>query len=141
MGPFLQPYELNQIRRDFNDLMNGLDGCEVIVRWLTNPGPRDPVYDDDQTGVLTSLTTRGVMNIFKAKDIKRLGFADVLEGDGVLMLRKSVDLAGKDALYFEVTGLGNFTPQTMPPSVAAQYAMLFPNAEQFVQWVFLRPKR
>ena len=148
-GQFLQPGEVSLIRRDVAQLLAGPDAVAVVMHWTQNVAAPDGVYGDDPTGTPQTVNTRAVVMTVKNtdvrvprnSDIKPHSFADVLIGDIILMMPKSPSVEGKNGLWFEITGYGEFSPIAQPPAVMGQYTAFFAGvAEQFAQWVYARKR-
>lgn len=145
MTTFLQPDELEVIRGDFADLVNGLDGCDVILHWYERSGVAD-IYGRKATETEQTETVRAHVEQIANQNIigrpagkERL--TDVQQGDVIFLFLPDLDLSNRDGLWFEVAGLGSFAPDAKPPVDAHARTIVNPSGQTLVQEVYARLKR
>lgn len=145
---FLTPALQNMIRNDIAQLLNGLDSVDVTLRWLEGGGDADSVYGDrsgesEQTAVVRGMIVFpvGGMLLYRARDLAKTRFGDVQAEDAIFLLHSEAPLKDKRDLHLDVTGLGSFKMLTEPPLDVGQYALMFPDNEPFVQWVYARVEK
>lgn len=145
MFGMVSPAELLVIEQDYKSLIQGPDGCDVVLHWMVETGTPD-VYGRAPSQVATTLTVRAVVEPVANRNVSqrpvtRTKDADIQSGDTIFLFLPSVDLTGKPQLWFEVAGLGNFVPEAKPPLGADKHIVLYPSARKFVQEVYTSPKR
>jgi len=145
MNGFLQPHELRQIQIDHGALIDGPDGCNTTMHWTEVTGMPDE-YDNYPTEVEMAEVVRchasPVSNHnVSVRAVQHQRTNDQQTGDLVILLKPDVDLSNKRKLWFEFSGLGNFTPEAKPPIAAWSHDVLHPSGQRFVQEIYCRPKR
>ncbi|MCW8133123.1 MAG: hypothetical protein KIS92_22450 [Planctomycetota bacterium] len=151
MNGFLSPMDIQIIGRDYQALLNGPDSTPVILRWKgVVPADLDGVYQDaPATAPEETLETRAHITVFREivnasvrgsvfKDAEKAAFGDIPAGDAMFLFKKDVALEGKQGLIIDVPGLGKWHPELNPPAAAARYAVMYHNAELFIQWIYGR---
>ncbi len=141
--------DLNIIRGDFISLLNGPDSCLATITWEVGTGTLNPVYQRYDSYSQFSVDARvHVTKIFRDAEMKKKKFGDViagdsapdrsLTGDGIFMFSRTLDLEAKENVVFVMPNLGRWKLVIDPPPIYNQYAYVVPNAEQFVQYAFVR---
>ncbi|MBE7466758.1 MAG: hypothetical protein HS116_25085 [Planctomycetes bacterium] len=136
---FLQPHEMDLIRRDFQDLLAGLDATPVTLHWVTGSGPKDAYgrYAEEQAH---TLDVRAVVNPPDQRAVEKQAALDLKTGDTIFLFPSDVNL-DLEGLWFEVPSLGDFVPDAHTPVAAHTQPVLLASGERFAQEVRARPKR
>ena len=136
---FLQPHEMELIRLDYNDFLHGLDSTSVIVHWLDQSGTPDRynnyTTEEEKQEEVDAVVMPTSQRADRARDVERRPPADQQVGDVLIAFDEDYDLASKANIWFEVPGLGNYTPQAKPPLAAHAHLTLYPSAQRYVQLI------
>lgn len=147
MSIFLRPSELELIRGDFIDLLNGLDSVDITLTWKVGGGAADPVYphrprigETTQTEVVRGMVVCPVAGLllFRNRDITKGRNEELSVLDAIFMISSSVNITGRRDLTFTVASFGTFAMAIDPPLAMAQYILMLPDNASFVQWCFAR---
>jgi len=145
MSLLLQPAEILLIGDFLLDLIEGSDGCPVILHWVVQSGAEDVYHrfatETPQTLAVRAHVTPVANHNVSGRPVARNATADVQDGDTVFLFRPGVDLTNKPRLWFEVPGMGNYVPEAKPPLGADPHVVLFPEATRMVQEIYCSPKR
>lgn len=142
----LQPHEINAIRQDMKRLIDGPDGADVILHWLTSSGTPDvygrPTTETEVTAGVRAHVQPVTNHNVSVRAVQRQLVTDLQTGDVVFLFHDSLDLSNKNGLWVEVPGMGDFTPEAKPvPTAAHAHAVLFPSGQKFIQEIYARVKR
>lgn len=145
MFGLLLPHEIGVIQQDLAALVNGPDGCDVTMHWVSGDGAAD-VYEDQAVTVELEEVVRAhaspVSNHnVSVRQVQHQRIADVSKGDMVLVFLRDVSLVDKPGLWFEVPSFGSFVPELKPPTQSWSQDILNASNNSFVQEVYCRPKR
>jgi len=124
---FMMPHEREQIQRDCIDLIAGEDSMDVIIHYLDKSGTEDTYgrfsseIDREIRGhraLVAPLSQRAD----RSREIERKPAADQQWYDvAIMFLADQVDLEGKEGVWFEVPGMGNYVPDAKPPQNAGPH--------------------
>lgn len=142
----LTPDVLNAMAGDFDRLINGPDGADVILHWTQGSGAQD-VYGRQVSEIEVTAAQRAHVSPVtnhnvSVRAVQRQRVADLQTGDVVFLFPASLDMSPMTGLWIEVPGMGNFTPEAKPTvNEAHAHAVLFPSGNKFVQEIYARVKR
>lgn len=142
---FLRPTDLETIKRGHAELIDGADGTDIVMHWLTVSGPKD-AYGKYASEVDTTLAIRAlvvpVSNILAfVRGVQKAGLADMQNADHILYLKPDVDLSNKEGLWFDMPDLGKLLPECINPVASHVQGLLYPNGKRIVQEIYCRLKR
>ena len=140
----LKPTEINVMRSDLQALVDGPDGTDAVLHWSEGSGAQDS-YGEHDVQVEQSENIRvhivPITNILQfVRGVNKAGVADMQTGDHILYLKPDVDL-NRAGIWFEVPGIGNFTPESRQPVASHVQGVLYPNGNKLIQEVYCRLKR
>jgi hypothetical protein len=113
MFGLLQPHEIGVIQQDICALVNGPDGCDCTMHWVSGDGPLD-IYEKPAGEVEVVEVLRAHASPVDGRQVQRQRVADLPNGDLVLVFLPGVTLSGRPGLWFEVPGFGEFVPELKP---------------------------
>jgi hypothetical protein len=140
-GGLLQVQELNIIRQDIARLINGHDGCNVILHWDDEAGDEDEYGESEESSEHTETVRAHVSPVsnhnVSVRSVQSQREGVVESGDFVLLFLPEVDLKRKN-LWFEVEGVGNLIPELHPPIMNFNRSPLYAGNTSLCQEIYAR---
>lgn len=156
MFGYLMPVEINQIRRDYSDLLASPEATTVELHWSSlvedAATDLDEVYGTPLAEIdpkQPSLKVRVLQNILKEDDIGRYSFAFAKIGWAVFFLPTELNLdepldgfpVVKDSLYITDPSGVNWTPHNHEDGPQASHAVFRLGQYQSGQCILCHPKK
>lgn len=139
----LTPGEIALIQRDYQSLVTGPDGADVIVNWIVRSGQPDEFgrYSSEtpMTGAARAYITPPTSRDVTERQASNAKVADQQTGNLIFHFLPDVDLSG-EAIWFHVEGLGDFVPEAKPPLANWKRDVIFSGGQRFIQEIYCRAK-